>query len=170
MQDTVTLLKQIKLTLIGGLVATGFMLGSVNATAKGHGGHGKHKKMFNMTAEQQEARMQKRLDRMAKKLSLTERQKTEAKAIFSANKAQKQALFAKLKTLHDQLKTQRVNKEADANLEATHDAMYDVKKELRKIKRQERRDFEAILSSEQLAKIAEMKGKFGEGRHGRSSR
>lgn len=141
------------------------MASSVHAFpgGKGHCGKGKFK---NMTTEQREAKMKKRFERMAKKLELTDTQVSQAQAIFAQNKPARQQLHKQAKTLREQLKTQRQNNAADANIDATHDQLYAIKTQMRQLRRAERRQLEAILTPEQRAKSKEIMEKRMQ-RHGK---
>lgn len=143
-------------TLFGASVASLLLMGSAHAFHGKSDGHCRKGKFHNMTPEQREAKMNKRFERMANKLDFTDTQKKQAQAVFAQNKSQRLNLHTQANTLREQLKSQRKSNAADANIDATHDQLYKVKKQLRQLRRSEHTQLQAIMTPEQRATIQNM--------------
>lgn len=112
-----------------------------------------------MSAEQREQMQAKRLERMTNALNLTDTQQKQVQAVFAQNQSKHSSLHEKTQALREELRQQRTQNASHTNREATHDALYQAQKQIRALRDQERKQIDAILTSEQRAKMAQIQAK-----------
>ena len=142
---------------LASILASGLAFGAMaHADGKSCGKHGK------AGGERSAQFMEKRMDRMAEKLGLSDDQKVQMKAIMASQADQRtarQALQAEMKALDptaDDYEA-KLNQYAVKKAEMTRQSTVS-----RGLKRQQ---MAAILTPEQRAKMEEMRGKRGKGGH-----
>lgn len=98
--------------------------------------------------------------RMAKELGLSDRQKIEAKALFEAGRAKHKPLHDALRAERHQLQTLVHSGSADEGaIRAEAAKVASLESDLAVQRAQQARQFRALLTQEQAAKLKEMKGK-----------
>jgi Spy/CpxP family protein refolding chaperone len=107
---------------------------------------------------------EKRLDRMATVLDLTEDQKTRAKAIFEASAAQQKQLNTQAQTLHQQMR-EAMDTGNSAQVNALIDQRSRLMADRMKIQANAQLEFRKLLTPAQLEKAKQLRGSFGQGAH-----
>jgi len=125
-----------------------------------HGKSGKHDGMGhgNFDAEH-------RLDRMTKKLDLSEEQREQVKAIFDANQTDRQALGESMQQNREPLRNLIASDDAsEADIRAMAETQGQQKADMIVMKAESRRSIEALLTDEQKAKMQSMREKHHHGK------
>jgi Spy/CpxP family protein refolding chaperone len=105
---------------------------------------------------------EKRMDRLATVLDLTEDQKTRAKAIFEASAAQQKQLSAQAQTLHQQMR-EAMDAGNSAQVNAVIDQRARLMADRMKIQANAQLEFRKLLTPAQLEKAKKLRGSFGQG-------
>ena len=119
---------------------------------KGHRGHRSHKGHKGHRGNYHE--------KMAKELGLTDQQKTQAKALFEANREDNKMMFSSLRTEKRQLRTLVQSGNADESaIRAQAAKVADVQEELAVKRAQTTKKFISMLTPDQVSKFKEIQTK-----------
>jgi len=142
-------------TLISGLLAVGTIAHA--GPGSGHKGHGKYSQM---TEEQKSERMEKRLNRMAKKLGLSEDQKTQLRTLKQNRSNEYKPLRNEKRAISQEIRELDPNaSDYAAKLADAANRQAEITRQMIIAKGNQRQQMAAILTPEQLAKKNEMHSK-----------
>ena len=147
-------------TLIVTTVLAGLLtLGGI-AQADSYKGKDKHAKYGQMSEAERTAHKQKRLDRMAEKLGLSNEQKTQIQALKQNNHNEIKPLRNEQRVLRQEIRQLDPNaSDYAAKLADAANRGAELKRQMIIAKGNKRKQMAAILTPEQLAKMKEMKSK-----------
>lgn len=102
-----------------------------------------------------------KIQKLEKDLKLTAEQKAQAKALREAEAEKIKPILEQIKVKHQEMQqifdTKLTFKERQEQLTPVRKDLFELKKQIRDIKRQGRKDFEAILTTKQLKKLEKIK-------------
>lgn len=130
----------------------------------GKGGYGKHSQMSDADRA---ARMEKRLNRMASKLGLTDEQKTQLQALKTNSKNEFKPLRDEMRTLRQEIRNLDPKaSDYSAKLADAANRQAELTRQMTVSKGAQRQQMATILTTEQLAKMKEMRGSRKGGKRG----
>ncbi|MBN1957067.1 MAG: Spy/CpxP family protein refolding chaperone [Desulfuromonadales bacterium] len=122
-----------------------------------------------MSYEQHEERIENRLDRMAVILDLSEKQKDQIEDLHEKHWQERQAMRAEMQASRDELREDKFDRDFnEKEFRAKAEKHAQLKTEMMVQKAKHKQDIMAVLTPEQqekAAKLWDMRGERGEGRH-----
>lgn len=122
----------------------------------------KQPEMKKLTPEERKAIMEKRVEEFNKTLGLTDEQIAKAKEIRTEGHNKMKPLMEKKKAKFDQMRALEANssmsvKAQDKKMETLRSDLHKIDQEMRQIRRDNEKEFEAILTPEQKVKYEQIK-------------
>lgn len=144
--------------LLGSVIAIGVTSAGVAFAGHGKGegcSHGKHMKMGKGDYDGEH-----RLERMTKKLDLSEEQRQQIRTVFDANQAERQALHDNMQQNRETLRKLMASENpAEADIRAIADTQGQLKADMIMMRTQTKLAIQAVLTDEQKAKMQRMRDK-----------
>ena len=118
--------------------------------------------MKKLSPEERKAKMEKRVEEFNKTLGLTDEQIAKAKEIRTEGHDKMKPLMEKKKAKFDEMRELKANssmsvKAQDKKMEALRNDMRKIDQEMRQIRRDNEKEFEAILTPDQKTKYEQIK-------------
>ena len=150
-----------KQTVLLTTVIIGLLSFSGVSQAEPSSGHkGGHAKYSQMSDADKSARMQKRLDRMATKLGLSDAQKTQIQALKLNSRNDMKPLRDEKRAIRQEMKTLDTSApDYSTRLADIANRKSEIARQMTIVKGNKRQQLEAILTPEQLAKMKTMRSK-----------
>ena len=144
--------------LLGSIIAIGMTSAGVAFAEHGKGAgcsHDKHMKMGRGDFDGE-----RRLNRMTKKLDLSDEQRQQVKAIFDASQAERQALHENMQQNRETLRNLMASDNpVEADIRAIAETQGQLKADMIMMKTQTKLAIHAVLTDEQKAKMQSMRDK-----------
>ena len=143
-------------TLLTGLIA----FGAVSHAGPGYGHKGGYEKYSQMTEAEKSERMEKRLNRMAKKLDLSDEQKTQMRSLKQNRRNEIKPLRNEQRAIRKEIRQLDPNaSDYAAKLADAANRQAEITRQMIIAKGNQRQQMATILTPEQLAKKKEMRAK-----------